>query len=195
MNVWAEEISLKGERWWFVPINKFAKVRIASNRVRSWFVEFGLLRMAASHLFHSYLFQCVFFTTCHIFLATIHPFFCQVIQVQELRIFIVWFNFCFYRRNIQLTFVETINDVEKCKNPGNSIEWQLQILYWQIDRATQIGFKSFIFFSSTSRSRGKAGHWLTDRLTPVLQTILMWPWWVAIHAEDFTEVTLACEDT
>ena len=69
MNVWAEEISLKGERWWFVPINKFAKVRIASNRVRSWFVEFGLLRMTASHLFHSYLFQCVFFTTCQFFFS------------------------------------------------------------------------------------------------------------------------------
>ena len=58
-------------------------------------------------------------------------------------------NVRFYREKI--TFAETINAVEKCKNPGNSIEWQLQILYRQIGKwapQSQIGFKSFHFLEA-----------------------------------------------
>ena len=29
----------------------------------------------------------------------------------------------------------------------------------------------------------------------LVQTLLMWPWWVRIPIEDFHDVTLACEDT
>ena len=31
-------------------------------------------------------------------------------------------------------------------------------------------------------------------VTPVLDTLLLWLWWVMIHIEDFTDVTLVSED-
>ena len=50
-------------------------------------------------------------------------------------------------------------------------------------------------FSVTRRSRSDESHWLTESLSPVSPTVLMWLWWVRIPTRDLTDVTLVSEDT
>ena len=47
-------------------------------------------------------------------------------------------------------------------------------------------------FSVTRRSRSDESHWVTDWVTEwaLALTLLMWPWWVMIPIEDFTDVIL-----
>ena len=42
------------------------------------------------------------------------------------------------------------------------------------------------------RYRTRVSEWVTDANEP---TWLMWPWWVKIPTEDFTDETLAINDT
>ena len=44
------------------------------------------------------------------------------------------------------------------------------------------------FFSVTRRSRSDESHWVT--YWSLALTLLMWPWWVMIPIEDFTDVIL-----
>ena len=50
-----------------------------------------------------------------------------------------------------------------------------------------------LFFSVTRRSRSDVSESLSQ--SALALTWLMWPWWVMIPIEDFTDVSLAIEDT
>ena len=50
----------------------------------------------------------------------------------------------------------------------------------------------YFFVSVTRRCRTRRSHSLTGTVEP---TWLLWPWWVKIPTEDFTDETLAIDDT